>query len=194
MWNIVTRQRQKRLTTYAIENSGRKNEKYEVKQQVSSVTCPVTYLYGCSSHCFIGVVEKAWKNVKYSIFRENQFLLKQNKKKYSIICARWQILFRFTYLQNQDNNKKGIPKLSQPIRTTMVSWIQSKVHVKPVEKPVKLVQLAMTIIKWNRKCDIIVKPVCLNALPPNPLMRYSCIEHYDANVVMHFTVFHKKTA
>ena len=76
----MTRQRQKRLTTYAIENVGGKNEKYEVKQQVSSVTCPVTYLYGCSSHCFIGVVEKAWKNVKYSIFRENQFLLKQNKK------------------------------------------------------------------------------------------------------------------
>ena len=113
----------KRLTTYGIENVGRKNEKYEVKQLVSSV-----YLYSCSPHCFIGVVEKAWKNVKYGIFRENQFLLKQRKNIQSFAQVH-----KFSSGSHSckigTTTKKGIPK----------PWIQSKVDVEPVEKPVKLV-------------------------------------------------------
>lgn len=148
MCNIVKRQGQTRLTTYGIENVGKK---YEVKQLVFSVTFLATYLYSCSPHCFIGVVEKAWKNVKYGIFRENQFLLKQRK-----IIQSFAEVHKFPSGSHTckigTTTKKGIPKPSQPIRTTRVSWIQSRVDVKPVEKPVKL---AMTIIKYNRKCDIL---------------------------------------
>jgi len=92
------------------------------------------------------VVEKAWKNVKYGIFRENQFLLKKRKNIQSFAQV-----YKFSSGSHSckigTTTKKGIPKPSQPIRTTRVSWLQRKVDVKPVEKPVKLVQLAMTIIK-----------------------------------------------
>lgn len=94
------------------------------------------------------MVEKAWKNVKYGIFGENQFLLKQRKNIQSFAQV-YKFYSGSHICKIGTTTKKGIPKPkpSQPISTTRVSWIQSKVDVKPVEKPVKLVQLAITIIK-----------------------------------------------